>query len=668
MSIESQVYELLQGQLNGAELIAALNDIAGIEEIEYTSTHEGEKLATWALLGTGENIAQFKSLVSDPKGFKAFLQAQAANDKLGNLLASNIGGDVTGPMMVLYGFVAMEHGWFNNFVGLERVDKAAITATTQVPFIQETLLTIALATGNIGSFVHNSTHLDMGTFMESFKLQMVENDLVDTAERQIIPPEEIISYHQFALMSLTPDALAEFFGVLEPGYGKVDFSGDNEGFNGLLDLAAGIGQVGALWKSCPEEQRVKLAAKALEEGCFDDRFVQDSECQGQIPIDAGDHQVSLVSLALSGIGRDPAKFGEFLKVAAGNMDYMAMIHGKDGVQVPLVLPLLAFGKFAEFNESGHGTGIVDIGNAAWGAKIISMCVQGGGMPQWDALVGSDKLAGMLENFNALVPFQDHEAPLVYVMAQNGMLDKVLSYLTEEGQLEWKADIDGDGTERGADVGKVKHFENELDLGAKTYPGTAKKQILQIGDGEPVEVTPLLMYQVPTTSNLIGAMAAQGKLVMTLSGDVFDSAVKCMLSTDLVKSGKVWFKAVIYSHQPDAPQEEAMLEVAALVSGGPKESAHSGKLVYGVMPENILSGCIDACKGSTIKSADSEGPMSVNPFDPSTFFWLKPFEASAAQAVDKEYLMAHQVLEEAAELLLGKTDYTEGMLAHYWEHG
>lgn len=659
MSVESKIFELLQGNLKGADLVDALNKIEGAGGISFNTEFAGTSLINHAL----------------PKGLVI------------PLLSSNIGGEflpereeagiAKPPQDLLLVYLALQKQKGLDFEELMTVPRMkghfATNSEISVGGKVIPLVGIALAHSQIKQFLKHATHLTLPQFLESYKLEIREDGTLvnkETGEDVQVPNDDFKQFLELALMNLVPKDMQDFSLATAEKYGQPDFGNGIILYDELIAYSRAVGQLEHLWDSYTSPAQQKgLAAAALQHSAEEFTAYVSSQVELNIPINAivqvGNRTVSLISQAISGSNVHPQKFTEFLKVAQGKLHYMAMVHGKDGVQVPIILPLLAFGKFTEFDKSGHSDGQVNIGNAEWGAQIIYMCVQGGGEPQWDALVGSEKLVGMLENVNSLVQFQHDQVPLQYVLGYNLMLNKVMEYLVDNGQLQFKPDIDGDGTERGADAKKKKHFENEIDLGIKTFPNHPQKQLLKIGDGVEEVVTPIFMYQVPTTSKLVGTMFAQGKLVMNLSGDVFDTAVRYMLQTDMVKAGGVWFKAVIYHHQSDKHQLEAKLEVAALVSGGPEESKHHKKLVYGCMPKNLLKGCEDACKGSTIKSSNSNGEMSVDPRAPSTIFWLKPFLAQNAQLVDVQFLTDHQVPQDRAEMLLGKGDFEEGMPEHYW---
>lgn len=92
---------------------------------------------------------------------------------------------------------------------------------------------------------------------------------------------------------------------------------------------------------------------------------------------------------------------------------------------------------------------------------------------------------------------------------------------------------------------------------------------------------------------------------------------------------------------------------------------SGKLVYGIMPKNLLDGCKDACRGSVVDSTDSAGKVFVDPFANSTFYWLKPFMAAQAQPVDAKFLIDHGVSEEIAVGFIVESNYPEGIATPYW---
>lgn len=474
------------------------------------------------------------------------------------------------------------------------------------------------------------------------------------------------------------DQINEIVANTQPKEGFNTLAEDGNPSSKLLTIALQAGTLVDLLNSnisgdLNPVQVIILANFGLQQGWFES-FMTSKKMEGkEIDMNASVPGQNLLTLLDKASNNN--YLGDFIKYANGTVDLGKLVDtGKAPIagirkvgpykgKVSVASKLLATNAFTvEIQEKLNG--VVNIGDSAEGHLYIYHAIQGGGSPQWEALTNSGKLAGMLENFNALVPLGYHEAPLVYVLAQNNILDKVLGDLASKDMLEWKPDIDGDGTERGADAKKVRHFENELDLGAKTWPGTQKKQMLQISDGDPEAVTPLFIYQVPADSNLIGTMAAHGKLVMNLSGDVFGTAVSYMLETDFVKSGNVWFKTVIYTHQENAPEGAEMLEVAALVYGGPKESKYPGKLVHGCMPKNILKGCLEACKGSPVKSPNSEGEMTVDPSAASTFYWLKPFMAADAQLVDKQYLMEHGMREEPAAMVIGE-HLAEDEICEYW---
>lgn len=360
------------------------------------------------------------------------------------------------------------------------------------------------------------------------------------------------------------------------------------------------------------------------------------------------------------------------KIFAG----VCMEKGPDQFKAPLAYHLLATGKFKDISIDKL-SGDLDLSDP----MILHNIVNGGGEAQWDAAIASGKLLGMLDNFNHMVPVLSMgargvvqtEEPLIANLAKNKMADQVLGHLAEKGMLANEHDVYGDGTDRGADADKQKHWKNELDLGFRPY-GNSYKMKVKFGrqddnaaKQDPVEerlVTPLLMYQVVLKGPLVANRLAVDKLVFNLRGPELKDAMDYLAKTDnLIKD--MWFRVQVNYLNDKAEAGHEMVEVAYLISAGPKESKYSGKLVYGCMFDNIIDTAVKACQNSPIGVPGASNPdasknlfakkveMSMNPHGEDTYYCLRPFDPKDVVAVDEQFLREHNVTDDMLSQLLGE---------------
>jgi|GEM_PF-5675865 len=393
-----------------------------------------------------------------------------------------------------------------------------------------------------------------------------------------------------------------------------------------------------------DELFLDLVGWGLKQVRFEALMRHDQMQQKALPVDAMLSNNSLLATALQ-----KGQFADFLAKSEGTIGaYDTVLF--NGKEAPLALIAAGFKQLPTLLVSGRFTGEVDLEHAL-ASQLIHNCIKHGGKEQWEGLVSSGKLVGLFGDFNASVDdirvnaagaLVQEQKPLVFTLAQNGLLDSALSHLISNGNIDFEAVPDMSKKILTAEE-IAQYHQNRLDIGAKTWPHNPEKRE-EIKFGEEVRtVPPLFMYQINPDSYMLGALFAGGRLQIALFGDVFKDATDYMLMNNLFPAN-LWFLASI-----NISDDEGMEELATLMSGSPLD-ASKGKLVHGCLPANVFDKCVAAFTALN--------KLGLDPLSDSAYYNLTPIPTANATLVTKGFLTEAGIPEESADALLGRS-YASG---------
>lgn len=279
--------------------------------------------------------------------------------------------------------------------------------------------------------------------------------------------------------------------------------------------------------------------------------------------------------------------------------------GADKGKVSLGSMLLAKGDFGKVPQEKL-TGVINIGDKHEGALYLYHAIQGGGAEQFDALLGSGKMVGMMQDFREVVHedlyriyYEDGEAvkthkfdyELIVWAAKNNLLQKFLEAMV--GYPENPASCNLELV--------PGNLSNNLNLGALVNP-----EAIILGQELQMIMDKL---KFPEADQMLGWFFEHGKLEINFIGPTINRGI-AKLQESRLKEGLYW-KAECLNRNDI---KDGQMAVHFTILSGAPDGENKGKLAFTVKLDKLWQFYEEICAAQKppLDPASMDNLLAIKP--------------------------------------------------------